>query len=162
MIAALEPELTTSKAGVSPVEVVEPGEGESAQNLRRLPASTLTSTRGARFVFVPNLGDQPLQVTSPLPATVLPHRVAVLSFDVVAFDPRPAHDSLKSATSKPDGPSDGGAGHAPPSPVELVLEAEKGASVLTVRGLVQVEPLQQEAERARWRITVPLEGHQRD
>src|SRR5690606_23042564 len=75
-------ELTTSKAGVSPVEVVEPGEGESAQNLRRLPASTLTSTLGARFVFVPNLGDQPLQVPSPLPATVLPHRVAVLSFDV--------------------------------------------------------------------------------
>lgn len=193
MIAALEPELTTSKAGVSPVEVVEPGEGESAQNLRRLPASTLTSTLGARFVFVPNLGDQPLQVTSPLPATVLPHRVAVLSFDVdfasrgapvklvssnaeicrlhktdraliavVAFDPLPAQESLKSASSQPDGPSDGGAGHAPPSPVELVLEAEKGASVLTVRGLVQVEPLQQEAERARWRITVPLEGHQRD
>lgn len=140
-IEAFEPELVTTEPHLSPVTAQNAGGAET------FPAATLASPSGARFLFVPNLGDEPLHVTDPVAMTVQPHRVGVVSCGIdLASRGVPVKLVRANAEISRLSPVDRGAiavvAYDPgddAAPVELIVETPHDAVVSPVRGSVEAE-----------------------
>ena len=129
MIAAFESELVAAEPGSALVRVAASGsEGE-----RRI-VSALSSPSGARFLFLPNLQDEPLEVIEPIRVSVPPHRVAVLPSNI-DFASRGVPVTLLSANAEIARISPTAQGciavvsHDPGGGAELLLETEPQASI---------------------------------
>ena len=168
MIAAFESELVAAQPGNAVIRTTAPG----SEGQRRV-VSALSCPSGARFLFIPNLQDEPLEVIEPIRVTVPPHRVAVAASDIdFASSGIPVTLLRSNAEIARLTPTSRGCvavvAYDPISGAELVFEADPEGAITPAYGDVQVIRDQADhetatgqveasprGERRRWRVVVP-------